>query len=279
MRVGVSVVCGALRGMCDARRTRCEIAEAIRAVGRGQKHEVAVQQANIGRWAVMCAASVLLSAVITGCNSSTGTDTPSGRIPTSLVMGAGVDGQVANVGAAVPTVPSVIVRDQDGQPLPGAVVFWAVRSGGGTLGFASSTADSLGRASTSWVLGRTAGTQVLAALLATGDSLRINATARALAPNTFELLDGDNQELAAGAQSAPLVVRAQDVYLNPVAEAVVRWQTSAGVLETDSVRTSAAGTASVRVTMPQATLPEGQVRVTARLASGASLEFVLRQRR
>lgn len=265
--------------MSDARRATRDIAEAIRAVGRVQKYEVAVQQASMGRWKVMCAASVLLSAVITGCNSSTGTDAPSGRIPTSLVIGAGVDGQVANVGSAVPTLPSVIVRDQDGQPLPGAVVLWAVRSGGGTVGFASSAADSLGRASTSWVLGRSAGTQVLAALLTTGDSLRIAATARALAPNTFELMDGDNQELAAGAQSAPLVVRAQDVYLNPVADAVVRWQTSAGVLEADSVRTSAAGTASVRVTMPQATLPEGVVRVTARLTNGASLEFVLRQRR
>jgi hypothetical protein len=155
----------------------CDIAEAIRAVGRVQKHEVAVQQANIGRWTVMCAASVLVGVVLTGCNSSTGTDTPSGRIPTSLVMGAGVDGQVANVGSAVPTLPSVTVRDQDGRPLPGAVVLWAVRSGGGTVGFSSSAADSLGRASTSWVLGRTAGTQVLAALLTTGDSLRINATA------------------------------------------------------------------------------------------------------
>ncbi len=236
-------------------------------------------QTNMGRWTVMCAVSVVVSAVLVGCNSSTGTDTPSGRVPTSLAMGAGVDSQVANVGSAVPVVPTVIVRDQDGQPLPGAVVFWAVRSGGGTLGFASSAADSLGRASTSWVLGRSAGTQVLAALLTTGDSLRISATARALAPTTFELLEGDNQELAAGAQSAPLLVRAQDVYLNPVADAVVRWQTSAGVLEADSVRTSAAGTASVRVTMPQATLPEGQVRVTARLETGASLEFVLRQRR
>lgn len=275
----MGVMCDALRGMRDARRATRDIAEAIRAVGRVQKYEVAVQQANMGRRTVVCAASVLLSAVITGCNSSTGTDTPNGRIPTSLVMGAGVDGQVANVGSAVPTLPSVIVRDQDGQPLPGSVVLWAVRSGGGTVGFASSAADSLGRASTSWVLGRSAGTQVLAALLTTGDSLRIAATARALAPNTFELMDGDNQELAAGAQSAPLVVRAQDVYLNPVADAVVRWQTSAGVLEADSVRTSAAGTASVRVTMPQATLPEGVVRVTARLTNGESLEFVLRQRR
>ncbi|MBX9856060.1 MAG: Ig-like domain-containing protein [Gemmatimonadaceae bacterium] len=257
----------------------CDIAEAIRAVGRVQKHEVAVQQANIGRWAMVCAASVLVGVVLTGCNSSTGTDTPSGRIPTSLVMGAGVDGQVANVGSAVPTLPSVTVRDQDGRPLPGAVVLWAVRSGGGTVGFSSSAADSLGRASTSWVLGRTAGTQVLAALLVTGDSLRISATARALAPTTFELLEGDNQELAAAALSAPLVVRAQDTYLNPVANTLVRWQTSAGVLDADSVRTTAAGTASVRVTMPQATLPEGVVRVTARLENGASLEFVLRQRR
>ncbi|MBL0940949.1 MAG: Ig-like domain-containing protein [Gemmatimonadaceae bacterium] len=217
---------------------------------------------------------VVTSVLLAACNSTT-ESAPDSRIPTTIVVNAGVDGQTANVGAALPTLASVTVRDQDGQLLPGAVVLWAVRSGGGTVGLTSTTTDTLGKATTSWVMGRTAGTQILLAAISAVDTIRITATARALSPTTFELIDGDNQELLAGTISAPFQVRAQDMYLNPVPNEPVRWQASAGTLTSDTTLTNSAGIASVQLTAP-ATV--STVAITARLANGSSLSFQARVR-
>ncbi|HYR10424.1 MAG TPA: Ig-like domain-containing protein [Longimicrobium sp.] len=76
------------------------------------------------------------------------------------------DNQAAMVGAAVPSVPRVIVRDGLGSPLAGMEVTFAVTAGGGTIGTTTATTDASGVASVeSWTMG-SAGPNALRASVA-----------------------------------------------------------------------------------------------------------------
>jgi len=67
---------------------------------------------------------------------------------------AGGNNQGAMAGTAVPTAPSVRVRDAGGIPIAGLTVTFAVTAGGGTVGNATATSDANGVASAgSWTLG------------------------------------------------------------------------------------------------------------------------------
>ena len=69
----------------------------------------------------------------------------------SIVLG---DNQVAVVGSAVASRPTVRVRDSNGNPVAGATVTFAVAAGGGTITGATQTTDAAGDASVgSWTLG------------------------------------------------------------------------------------------------------------------------------
>jgi hypothetical protein len=64
----------------------------------------------------------------------------------TLAIAAG-DNQAAMVGAAVPSVPRVMVRDGLGSPLAGMEVTFSVTAGGGTIGTTTATTDASGVAS------------------------------------------------------------------------------------------------------------------------------------
>ncbi|HEX2080131.1 MAG TPA: leishmanolysin-related zinc metalloendopeptidase [Longimicrobium sp.] len=84
----------------------------------------------------------------------------------TLSVNAG-NNQAAMAGTAVPTVPSVVVRDGSGNPLAGLSVTFTVTAGGGTVGNATATTNASGVASAgSWVLGSTAGPNTLTASVA-----------------------------------------------------------------------------------------------------------------
>jgi Leishmanolysin/Bacterial Ig-like domain (group 1) len=83
--------------------------------------------------------------------------------PGSISIGGG-NNQAAMAGSAVPTVPTVLVRDGSGNPLPGQSITFTVTSGGGTVGSATVTSNAQGVASPgSWTLGATAGPNTLTA--------------------------------------------------------------------------------------------------------------------
>jgi hypothetical protein len=67
-------------------------------------------------------------------------------------------------GAQVSELPSVIVRDQSGQPLAGARVTFTVETGGGVVTGGNATTDASGIATVgSWTLGTTSGSNTLVA--------------------------------------------------------------------------------------------------------------------
>ena len=79
------------------------------------------------------------------------------RIPKVFWIVAGFD-QKGLTGEVLPNPIVVEVRDQAGEPLPGAQVTFAVSSGGGTLSVTSTTTDSDGRAESTLTLGPQPGT-------------------------------------------------------------------------------------------------------------------------
>ena len=79
-----------------------------------------------------------------------------------------------------PENPFVVeVRDQNGNPLAGATVTFAVTAGAGTLSDTTATTDANGRAATTLTLGRQAGTITVVATVADLEPVTFTATARA----------------------------------------------------------------------------------------------------
>jgi hypothetical protein len=83
-------------------------------------------------------------------------------IPAYLANNSGSQQTVAP-GAQAAQPLTVIVRDQDRDPIENVEVFWAVKSGSGTLGSPSSTTSGSGIASMNFTAGSTVGTTVVSA--------------------------------------------------------------------------------------------------------------------
>jgi hypothetical protein len=84
----------------------------------------------------------------------------------TVTVNAG-NNQAAMVGTAVPTAPSVLVRDLSNNPLSGVPVTFSVASGGGYLTSATATTNASGIATVgSWVLGSPAALNTLTATAA-----------------------------------------------------------------------------------------------------------------
>jgi len=111
-------------------------------------------------------------------------------------------------GTAVTPPPSVIIRDQNGDPFAGAPVTFNIASGGGTITGASPLTDANGIATVGeWKLGTTAGSN---SLTATSGTLTVtfNATGDPGPVAAMVASQGDNQLAAAGSAVAtpPAVV-------------------------------------------------------------------------
>ncbi len=120
------------------------------------------------------------------------------------------DEQEGGAGAALGEPFVVEVRDQNGNPLAGAQVTFAVTAGGGTLSVTTATTDADGRASTTMTLGSTRGRNTVRATTAGLEAVTFAVTGLAV-PRTLDKLSGDEQQAAAGSQLAePLVVSVRD---------------------------------------------------------------------
>lgn len=97
--------------------------------------------------------------------------------PTRLTASAGT-GQEAEVTDLLPVRPSVVVTDENGNPVPGVEVLFTVASGEGSVAPARTLTDSLGQTSAMWRLGIETGTQELEATVrSTGSSVTFRANA------------------------------------------------------------------------------------------------------
>jgi len=144
----------------------------------------------------------------------------------------GGDGQSATAGAAVTTLPSVIVKDADGAAVSGVSVAFAVASGGGTITGASATTGADGIATVgSWTLGTTAGTNTLTATSGSlsGSPLTFTATGTAGTATQLAKYAGDSQSATVGTTVSTLPsVIVKDANNNPVSGVSVTFSVTSG---------------------------------------------------
>jgi Bacterial Ig-like domain (group 1) len=176
-------------------------------------------------------------------DSNSTTSTP---VATSIAANSATDQQTGVAGTALAQPVSVVVKDQSGAVMENAAVSWTVVSGGGTVASASSATDATGTATVVWTLGPVAGPDSLKASIATGASVTFSATATAGSASAMRIMSGNPQSVAAGAQTAPMVVQVVDQFANPVANATVTWAVSGGgTLSAATTTTDATGTTQV----------------------------------
>jgi hypothetical protein len=118
-------------------------------------------------------------------------------VPTTIAASSGTS--ISGVaGAVVSPAPSVIVSDQNANPMGGATVTFVVVSGGGSITGSTATTDASGIATVgAWTLGRSAGPNVLTASLGTL-TVTFTATGAAGAAATLTKSAGDAQVASAG---------------------------------------------------------------------------------
>lgn len=175
------------------------------------------------------------------------------------------------------TVPIVVeVTASSGADIAGVVVTFASAANSGTVAQGSVTTGDDGRASTTWTLGTTVGTNI--------DTLRASVNQLPDAPvivtasvtpaslSSLTVLSGDGQPGTAGVQLAePLVVIARDRFDNPIADVAIAWTVDGGgTLSASTSTTDSAGKASVTWTLGTGT---NQVHATATGSSSASATF------
>jgi hypothetical protein len=138
--------------------------------------------ATVGSWILGTTAGTnTLTATSGSLTGSPLTFTATGTVgtQTQLLKYAG-DSQSATIGTAVSTLPSVIVKDANNNPVSGVGVTFTVTSGSGTVSGGSATTGSNGIATAGgWTLGSTAGTNVLTATSGTLTPVTFIATGTA----------------------------------------------------------------------------------------------------
>jgi hypothetical protein len=162
-------------------------------------------------------------------------------VPNSATSISGV------AGTAVSPAPSVIVRDQNGNPMGGATVTFAVVSGGGSVTPPTATTDASGIAAGAWTLGATAGANVLTASLGSL-TVTFNATGAAGAPASLTKSAGDGQTANTGTTVpvAPSVI-VKDANGNVKSDVVVTFAAGVGggSVTGGTATSNAAGVATV----------------------------------
>ena len=169
--------------------------------------------------------------------------------PATIAIDSG-DGQTATVNTAVPVRPTVALRDQYDNPVPGAAVTFSVIAGGGAVApLTSVTTDGAGKARvTSWTLGTSAGANALRAASSGVSPVVFNATATAGAPATAAKDAGDGQSVTVNtAVPVKPAVRVSDQFGNPVESVTATFGVASGggSLTGGTSKTDGAGLATV----------------------------------
>jgi adhesin/invasin len=171
--------------------------------------------------------------------------TPTGS---EMVATAG-NGQSATVGRLVPVAPTVVVRDDAGDGIPGVVVEFAVTSGGGGVVGSRQVTDPNGTATVGgWFLGPLPGSNALTASSPGLSDVTFTATGVAGAPTTMVAVSQTNQSATAGTAVAdPPSVIVRDAAGVPVPGIAVAFAVTAGggSVTGSPVSTNANGIATV----------------------------------
>ena len=171
------------------------------------------------------------------------------RIPYSLTKVSGDEQQgPAGTQLAEPFVVSVL--DADGEPFIGAVVTFAVTTGGETLSVTTIT-DADGRAAITLTLGSAPGPNTVEATVEGLESVTFTAVGYAV-PHSLEKVSGDGQESPAGEQLAePFVISVLDGDGEPIAGTIITFSvtTGGGTLSDTTATTDADGRAATTLTL------------------------------
>jgi hypothetical protein len=134
---------------------------------------------------VLKVAMALWCCLAMGCGHKSEGPNP---VPTSITIDAG-NGQNAQVSAAVPIDPVVLVTDQDGDALGGVAVTFSVASGGGQVQGGTTQTNNQGLAHVSaWILGPNPGPNSLTATV-NGTALSVTFTATGVVTATTYDID------------------------------------------------------------------------------------------
>ena len=173
------------------------------------------------------AATFLLLAVQFSCGG--GGEPAAPPVATTLTANSSTS-LTGTAGTAVATPPSVLVRDQSGNPMSGVPVGFNVASGGGSLTGAAAVTNSSGVATVGgWTLGTAVGTHTVVASTGSLTPVTFTATAAAGAAASITKTAGDAQTATAGSAVAIAPsVTVKDANGNLVAGAAVTFSVSAG---------------------------------------------------
>ncbi len=159
---------------------------------------------------------------------------------------SGGNGQSATVNTPVATPPSVIIKDNLGNPIAGTTVTFSTTPGGGSITGGTTTTNAAGIATVGgWILGTIAGENTLTASAAGVGSVTFTAVGTAAGAASITKASGDGQT-GAVRQALPLLpsVLVRDAFGNPVITPVTFAVASGGgSIAGGSTSTDGSGTA------------------------------------
>jgi hypothetical protein len=176
---------------------------------------------------------------------------------TTIAAAAG-NGQTGAVGTELANPLVVLVTDQFGNPVADVEVNW--HTDDGSVDPTTSQTGSDGRASASWVLGSSPGSQTATASSEdlSGSPVSFTATAAAGTANKLVRVSGNNQSGRAGQElGEPLVVRLVDRLGNGIPGRAVSWVVGAGGGSVPSVSTTTDGNGEARTSWTLGVNPGG----------------------
>jgi hypothetical protein len=185
-------------------------------------------------------------------------DGPTGASPPAAVSVASGGDQSAPAGGVLPQPIVVTVTDDDGDPVQGVEVRFAVTSGGGLVYPSVDSTDAQGHAGSEWRLGTVTAdsqrvqVQVISRNGSVAATTTIRATAQPLAGRTLQRVSGHGQTGGANTALADsLTVRLVDELGNGVPGATVTWTVSpnGGTVSPATSTTRADGTAKTAWTL------------------------------
>ena len=199
---------------------------------------------------------VVVAAAIYACGKDA--TAPPDRIPAALDVLSGQE-QSGTVGQELAQPLVVRVTNAAGDPLTGQIVNFRVVKGEGSVFAGAAITNASGVAQERWTLGKSiADSQVVEARAVdptTGQTIvfaRFVATPVAGPAVVLQKVSGDGQAAVAGSALADsLLVRAKDVYDNPVADQPVTWEVGSGqgTLTQTATTTNANGFATTKWTL------------------------------
>lgn len=163
-------------------------------------------------------------------NPITVTATATAGSANRIDVGTGIAAS-GTVGTALAgNLPSVIVRDANGNPVQGATVTFTATTGGGTVTGGTQTTNAQGIATVGgFTLGQGVGPNVITASVPGAGSVNITINGNAGAASAATIVSGNNQSVGAGqALQVGPSIRVVDRFGNPVAGVPVSFVVTSG---------------------------------------------------